>query len=168
MKKFLIALTVIIVTSIGCKKELEGGGICACSFDAPPYLSLVIKNAAGNDLLNSKTNGYIPASQLKVYRVETNGSTKNIEFGVRPPFSYGSNQFAFHQLYSQQVAALKPAETAVYYLQLANLPPYKLTVQMSTTFRKVEKLWIDDKEAPGETGLLQNYSDGNIFYLEVK
>ncbi len=167
MKKFLIALTLIIVANLGCKKEEIGEpGPCACSPMSYPYLSLVVKNAVGEDLLNSKTSGSFSTSQIKLYVVETNGTIKNINFGVRPPFSYGSNQFTFHQLYSQQIVALSASTSGVFYLKFGDLPPYKLNLKISTTAPKVEKLLINDKEATVETGPLQGYADGNIFYLE--
>lgn len=167
MKKFLIALTLIILANLGCKKEEIGEtGPCACSPISYPYLSLVIKNAVGEDLLNSKTIGSFSTSEIKLYTVEANGTIKNIDFGVRPPFSYGSNQFTFYQLYSQQIVALMASTTGVFYLKLADLPPYKLSLKVSSTIPKVEKLLINDKEATVETGPLQGYADGNIFYLE--
>ena len=168
MKKFLIALTLIIVANLGCKKEEIGEtGPCACSPMSYPYLSLVVKNAVGEDLLNSKISGSFVTSQIKLYMVEANGATKSIDFVVRPPFSYGSNQFTFHQLHSQQIVSLTAlATTGVFYLKLGDLPPYKLSLKIATTIPKVGKLLINDKEAAVETGSLQNYSDGNIFYLQ--
>ena len=169
MKKFLIALTLIIVANLGCKKEEIGEkGPCACSPIMYPYLSLVVKSSTGEDLLNSKTTGSFSTGQIKLYTIESNGSTKNIDFGIRPPFSYGSNQFTFHQLYSQQIVALMAsAPTSVFYLKLGDLAPHKLSLKISTTTPKVEKLLINDKEAAVETGTLQGYADGNIFYLEL-
>jgi hypothetical protein len=168
MKKFLIALTLIIVANLGCKKEEIGEkGPCACSPVTYPYLSLVVKGSAGQDLLNSKTAGSFSTGQIKLYTIESNGSTKNIDFGIRPPFSYGSNQFTYHQLYSQQIIALMASTTGAFYLKLGEREPYKLSLKMSTTAGKIEKLMINDKEAGLETGELQTYSAGNIFYLEL-
>jgi hypothetical protein len=168
MKKFLIALTLIIVANLGCKKEEIGErGPCACSPINYPYLSLVVKNAIGEDLLNSKTSGSFSTSQIKLYLVEANGATKSIDFGIRSPFSYGSNQFTFYQLYSEQIVALTASSTTgVFYLKFADLPPYKLSLKIGTTIPKVEKLLINDKEAIVEAGPLQNYIGANIFYLE--
>jgi hypothetical protein len=168
MRKFLIALALIIVAHLGCKKEEIGEkGPCACSPIIYPYLSLVVKGSAGEDLLNSKTTGSFSTGQIKLYRVESNGSTKNVDFAIRPPFSYGSNQFTYHQLYSQQIIALMASSSDAFYLKLADSAPYKLSLKLSTTTGKIEKLMINDKEAAVEAGDLQSYSSGNIFYLEL-
>jgi len=166
MKKFLIALAVIIIANFGCKKEEIGEkGPCACSPMTYPYLSLVIKNAGGEDLLNSKTSGYFAPSQVKLYLVEANGTIKNIDFGVRPPFTYGSSLFTFHQLYSQRIVTLTASTAGIFYLKLGDHQPYKLSLKLNAPMQKIDKLLINDKEAVVETGTLQNYSDGNIFYL---
>jgi len=168
MKKFLIALTLIIVANLGCKKEEIGEkGPCACSPVMYPYLSIVVKGSTGEDLLNSKTTGSFSTGQIKLYTIESNGSTKNIDFGIRPPFSYGSNKFTYHQLYSQQIIALMASTSGTFYLKLGDTAPYKLSLKLNTTTAKIEKLMINDKEAAVETGTLQGYADGNIFYLEL-
>ncbi|SFG90020.1 hypothetical protein [Pedobacter insulae] len=167
MKKFLIAFAIIIVAHLGCKKqEIGERGPCACSPLSYPYLSLVIKNAAGEDLLNLKTNNSFTVNHIKLYVLDANGQTKNVDFGIRPPFSYGSNQFTFHQLHAQNIVALTASTNGTFYLQLGDRTPYKLNLKLNTTTSKIEKLLVNEVEAPIENGSLQGYTDGNIFYLE--
>jgi hypothetical protein len=168
MKKFLIVLAIIIAANIGCKKiDIDGGGLCACSPISNPSFSLVIKNAAGADLLNSKTPGSFAINQIQLYQLESNGTKKNINFSIRPPFSYGTDQYVFYQIYSEQIVALATSATSNFYLKLGDNREYKLNLQFSTTSGKVEKLLIDDVQANIETGSVANYSYSKIFFLEL-
>ncbi|WP_440792816.1 hypothetical protein [Pedobacter sp. 22226] len=128
-------------------------------------MSLVIKNAADQDLLDTKNTGAFTKDKIQLYYKEANGNTKQINFFIRPPFSYGSDQFKFSQVYSEEIVAVSNNKDNTLFLKLGDNVPYELKLQMNSTKSKVEKLTIDDKEAPAENGKVSTYLDGNIFNL---
>lgn len=169
MKKFIIALTLVFAVIFGCKKidESNGGGLCACSPMQTAYLNLVIKNAAGDDLLNSTTSGSFAQNQIQLYTKDANGTMKQISFSIRPPFSYGADKFNYYQLMSQEVAILAKSIDNSYYLKLGNQAPYEVNLQVSSTLNKVEKVWVDKKEASKETGKVATDFGLVIYYLNL-
>ncbi len=168
MKKFLIVLAMIIAANIGCKKiDIGGDGLCACSPISYPSLSLVIKNSIGADMLNGKTPGSFAVNQIQLYAMESNGTKKNINFSIRPPFSYGTDQYIFYQIYSEQIVALATSATSNFYLKLGDNREYKLNLQVNSASKRVEKVLIDDVQANIETGAVANYSYSKIFFLEL-
>ncbi|TCC92086.1 hypothetical protein EZ428_10160 [Pedobacter frigiditerrae] len=170
MKKFTIAFAVLFVIIFGCKKidENNGGGLCACSpVQSTAYLNLVIKNAGGEDLLSSTTTGSFSQSQILLYSKDANGIIKQISFSIRPPFSYGGNQFDYYQLMSQEIAILAKSIDNTYYLKLGNQAPYEVNLQVNSNLSKVEKVLIDKKEVPKETGKVATYYGMNIYYLNL-
>lgn len=165
MKKFIIAFAIVFIASLGCKKIMEkDGGICACSPIESPYLSVVIKNATGDDLLSSTTTGFYAKNQIQLFYKDANGSSKPIDFTVRTPFSYGSNKFNYNQIFSIEIVALAKSVDNVFYLKFGNNVPYELNLLIGQK-RAVDKLFVNKQEAQKETGALTNYSSGNIFYL---
>jgi len=163
MKKFLIALAVIIIANFGCKKEdIGGGGLCACSVVPNPHLNLVIKSATGIDLLNPETTGYFSASQIQFYYLGQNGNSVPVKFFVRQPFSYGNNKFLYYQIFSEEIATLAKNKTQSFYLKLGTQAPHELNLEINYTTRRVEKLSINKVDSPVDNALL-NYVD--IFYL---
>lgn len=168
MKKFLIVLAIIIAANIGCKKiDIGGDGLCACSPISYPSLSLVIKNASGADMLNGKTPGSFAANQIQLYSMEPDGTKKNINFSIRSPFSYGTDQYIFYQIYSEQIVALATSASSNFYLKLGDNREYKLNLQLNSTTKRLEKLLIDDVQANVEAGPVANYVNGKIFFLEL-
>lgn len=168
MKKFLIVLAIIIAANIGCKKiDIDGGGLCACSPISYPSLNLVVKNASGADLLNAKTPGSFAVNQIQLYLVESNGNKKNINFSLRPPFSYGADQYVYYQIYSEQIITLTTSATSNFYIKLGDNREYKLNLQLNSTTKRLEKLLIDDVQANVEAGPVANYVNGKIFFLEL-
>ncbi len=64
MKRSLTAFAVIVILNFSCTMEgIGGNGLCACSPTVYPYLSLVIKNPVGEDLLNSQTTAFFALNQ---------------------------------------------------------------------------------------------------------
>jgi hypothetical protein len=169
MKKFSIAFTVLFVLIFGCKKidEANGGGLCACSPLPTAYLNLVIKNTAGNDLLNTATAGSFAQSQIQLYAKDAIGNIKQINFYIRSPFSYGNDKFNYNQLMSDEIATLAKSIDNTFYLKLGNQNPYEINLQVNSNFRKVEKVLIDKKEAPAETGKVATDYGMNIYYLNL-
>jgi hypothetical protein len=165
MKKFIIAFIVVFVTNLGCKKIIEQP-LCACSPVVSPYLSLVITSANNEDLLDSKTNGALTKDQIQLYYKEANGTIKQIDFGIRQPFSFGSEQYKYFQLFSQQIGLLAKSVDDSFYLKLGNDKLYELNLKINNN--RVEKLFIDKKEAPFEHSTTTTYSYVNsIFLLKI-
>jgi hypothetical protein len=165
MKKFLIVIMAIFIANLGCKKINDSDGLCACSPIHYPYLSLVVKNSADQDLLDTKTAGAFAKDKIQLYYKESNGNTKQIAFFIHPPFSYGTDQFKFSQLNSEEIVALSNNQVNTFFLKLGDNTPYELKLQFNTTKNRVEKLMVDNTEAVAETGKVTNYVDGNIFNL---
>lgn len=169
MKKIIIAFAVLFVVVFGCKKidETNGGGLCACSPMPYAYMNLVIKNAGGEDLLNSATSGSFAQNQIQLYSKDANGNVKQINFFIRAPFSYGADKFNYNQLMSEEIAVLAKSIDNTFYLKLGNQTPYEINLQVNSNFRKVEKVLVDKKEAPKETGKLATDYGMNIYYLNL-
>ena len=117
MKKFVIALAVLFVIIIGCKK-LNGGDICACSPLETAYLALVVKNAAGDDLLNTTTAGSFAQNQIQLYAKDANGAIKQINFSISPPLTFNNEKLNYHQLRSPEIAILAKSVNQTFYLKV--------------------------------------------------
>ncbi|MES2419440.1 MAG: hypothetical protein V4541_14740 [Bacteroidota bacterium] len=165
MRKIIVVLAVLFTANLACKKEQIGDRLCACSPVTYPYLSLVIKNSADQDLLNPVIAGYYSQDQIQLFQKEGNGTIKQLSFAVRPPFSYGKGQFIYYQLFSQEIVLLAKATDQVFYLKLGDRPAFELNLQVNNNSRKVEKLFIDKNDAPIDTGVVSQYT--SIFYLRM-
>ena len=165
MKKFLIVLTIIIVANFGCKKEQIGDGICACSPVSYPYLSLAIKNNMGQDLLSAGIAGAYTSDQIQLFQKNNNGTIKLLKFHIRPPFSYGNDQFKYNLLFSEEIIMLTKTMDQTFYLKLGDQPAFELNLQLHTTSKKVERLLINKNEAILDKGSVAAYL--NIFYLTM-
>ncbi|RZK42973.1 MAG: hypothetical protein EOO90_04780 [Pedobacter sp.] len=161
MRKFLIALVLIIVANLGCKKEQIGDGICACSPATGPSVFLVLKNAAGADLLDTKIAGSFQASQIELTHLKADGSRVPVRFVIRPPFSYDGEKFQYHQLTSEELARLATSVNEKFYLKLGNGPTYEVNLNRDANTR-VEKLLVNQVEVPSEAAL-KKYVD--LFYI---
>lgn len=164
MKKILIILAVLFIANLGCKKidEDNGGGLCACSPVAYPYMSLVVKNTSGDDLLNSTTANFFSKDQVQLFSKDINGVIKQINFAIRPPFSYGSQKFNFNQIFSEDIVVAAKTTNQTLYLKLGNAEPKELSLTVGNS--KVEKLFIDKKEMPIDVALS---AYNLIFYLNL-
>jgi hypothetical protein len=164
MKKFTIVCIILFIAGVGCKKtNIDGGGLCACSPKVEPELSLVIKNNAGDDLLNDKTAGAYSKDKIELFRKDGDGKIIPINFSIRPPFSYGDEKFNFNLLYTSGISYLqKPADNIIY-LKLGEGKLYELNVQLNKGKYAIEKLLIDNKEAEKDKGNVAKYAA--IFYL---
>lgn len=167
MKKILIAFAVLYVINLGCKKIDESGGLCACSpISNASYLSLVIKNNNGDDLLSAGTAGAFTKEKIQLYRKDANGAIKSIDFKIRPPFSYGTNQsFNYNQLVSMEVAILAKSINDTFYLKLGDDKLYELNLKMNNM--KLEKLLIDQQEAPLENANTSDAYVNTIFSVRL-
>lgn len=167
MKKFLLALTIIFIVNLGCKKIIDSEKPCACSPVYYPSLNLVIKNAAGDDYLNTKTTGSFNKDNIQLYYKEANGNVKQVQFLIRQPFSYGSEQFKYFYLRSEEILSINNFSATVFYIKLGNNAAYELKIDFDKSKNKVEKLLINNNEAVAATGTLTNYQDGNMFYFTL-
>lgn len=168
MKKFFIVLAIVFVANLGCKKiGIDGGGgLCACSpaVDAP-YLSLVITSSEGTDLLNKVNAGSINQNEIQLYKKEPDGSIKAISFAIRPPFTAGTEQFDYFQLFSIELAQLAKTAGDTFYLKLKDQATLDLSLQVNSNSKKVEKLFVNGTEAAIEAGPISKYVPSPIFYL---
>jgi len=159
MKRFLIALTVLFIVNVGCKKEnIGGGGLCACSPVVGPELNLTIKTSAGADLLSSQTIGAYTKDKISMFRKDADGKEIVVGFDIRPPFDYGNSKFTFNSLHVYLYGTTTVDNTL--YLKLGS-KVYTLNIQVATY--KLDKLLIDSKEAEKDKTTLANYV--TMFYL---
>jgi len=165
MKKILIVFVALFIINFGCKKidENNGGGICACSPTKYPDLTLVVKNAAGDDLLNSVVTGAYTKDQIQLFSKNASGVVKHISFYLRPPFYYGNSKFKYNQIYSEEIVALSKVSGNTLYLKLGSAEPLELNLTVGNF--KVEKLLIDKKEAAVDNATLSAYL--TVFYLTL-
>ncbi|MBD1392057.1 hypothetical protein [Mucilaginibacter glaciei] len=162
MKKFILALVVLFAANVGCKKASnDGGNICACSPIVGPSLHLVIKNSAGQDLLDDKTTGGLTKDKIDLYRKDAAGNIVKIYFGIQPPFQYGEQKFPFYQLFTSDFGFLQSANN-IAYLKLDD-KLYELSIQLGTNSSRVDKLFIDKKETEKDTGAVNSYV--SVFYF---
>ncbi|RQO69431.1 hypothetical protein DBR43_15220 [Pedobacter sp. KBW06] len=166
MKKIIIAFVVLFIANLGCKKISRTDGLCACSPATYPGVALVIKNVANLDLLNPANKEAYTLNQIKLFQKDDKGVEKQISFSIRPTFSYGSEKFNYYQLYSEEIYVLARTKPQSFYLKLADGTPYELNLEFKEGVYKPQKLLIDKKEAPAETGELAKY-DASIFYLNL-
>ncbi|RZL48518.1 MAG: hypothetical protein EOP00_09085 [Pedobacter sp.] len=166
MKKFLIAFVVVFIANLGCKKIIEQP-LCACSPVQTAYLNLVIKNAAGNDLLNNAVAGSFKKDDIQLYSKDVNGNITQLSFSIQPPLTFNNEKFNYYQLLSQEIAILAKSVDQTFYLKLGNQPSYTVNLQLTANLGRVEKVWIDKKEANKEIGKLATDLGLSIFYLNI-
>jgi hypothetical protein len=157
MKKFILVILAIFIAGAACKKPL-----CGCSPMQQPELMLVIKNAAGSDLLNDKNTGAYAKSNIQLFKKDASGNAVQLGFNIRPPFSYGNENFNFNTLFATGLSGIKQSGESIY-LKLGNDPAYELKIQFSNTLPKLDKLFINNNEAEKDNGTVLKYMD--IFYL---
>lgn len=166
MKKFLIVFLLIFIVNIGCKKiDLGGGGLCACSLMPQPILSLIIKNNANADLLNSATTGYFDKSKIEFYYKDANNLIKQLNFGISQPFTYTNDvKVTYYQLVSYEIGMLaKSIET--FYLKLGDGKIYELSLKVNNTV--IEKLLIDKVEISKEFPTINTSPISSIYTLKI-
>jgi len=162
MKKFLFVCAVLFIGSVGCKKmNIDGNGLCACSPITQPELTLVIKNAAGDDLLNDKTTGAFTKEKVELYTKDGAGKVIPVTFSIRPPFSYGDEKFNFYQL--NFGLGFMQNKNSILYLKLGEGKVFELTFELNEGSYALSKLLIDQKEAQKDLGTVLKYK--SIFYF---
>jgi hypothetical protein len=164
MKKTIIVCAILFIANVGCKKtNVDGGRLCACSPVRVPQLNLVIKNNAGDDLLNNKTSGAYSKDKIELFKKDANGNVIPIAFNIMPPFSFADEKFSFSFLHSAAISYLQTANDNIIYLKLGEGKLHELNVQLNQGKYGVEKLLIDNKAAVKDTSNLTKYE--SVFYL---
>ena len=164
MKKFLIMCAILFIANVGCKKTNIGGGrLCGCSPVVGPQLNLVIRNSAGEDLLNDKTARAYSKDKIEFFMKDGNGKVVPISFGIRPPFSYSDGKFNFNTLFSDAIGVMQESTDKVIYLKLGSGGLHELKFTVNAHKLDMEKLLIDDKEPERAKSNAANFP--LIFYL---
>ena len=166
MKKFLAAFLLIFIVNLGCKKmDVGGGGLCACSLMPQPILSLLIKNSANADLLNSATTGYFDKSKIQFYYKDANNLVKQLNFGISQPFTYSNDlKVTYYQLVSYEIGMLAK-NINTFYLKLGDGKVYELSLKVNNTV--IEKLLIDTVEIPKEFPTITTSPISSIYTLKI-
>jgi len=163
MKKIFFLLAVLFIVNLACKKNGDGN-TCACSPVTEPALTLVIKNAQGEDLLNPATSGALLESQVKLYTKSSNGGEQVSKIYIQKPVNMSpTEKFDFYQITSYEIVNLAKSGSP-FYLKLGNAEPLLLTLTFNESTRKVEALVINQQPATKGEGLITSYI-GSFFYI---
>jgi len=167
MRKFLIAFLIVFVAHVGCKKmDVGGDTLCGCSPVSPPSLNLIIKNSAGQDLLDEKTANAFTKETIQVYRYDETGKVVQLPFLIRPPFKYGDQSFANYLLSLPALFFESVSASPKTYLKLGNQEPYEVELLTENNNQKISgKVFINKQEIPGEKTTTNGFVP--IFYLTV-
>jgi len=166
MKKFILAFLVVFAANLGCKKLDDGDKPCACSPISEPTLVLVLKNASGADVLNPVTSGYFSNNNIKLYYLE-GGVQKQLNFFVRPSFSYGAEKFDYYQLHSSEIIRQHVSGRKDFYLKLRDNEPKKINLEIATDKQfSIEKVLVDGMVATPEKGAVSSYVQ-HMFYVQL-
>lgn len=161
MKKFLIILSIILAVNISCKKI---NPLCACSPMPATSFNLVIKDANGNDLLNSSTPGFIAQNKIQLYSIDGNSVVKQISFSIRQPYVSGTSRFEYNQLSSEEIALKVKDTNSNFYLKLGDDKLVQINLIVSSNI--VDKAYLNKIEAPIETTPFKGFSRDPIFILK--
>ena len=164
MKKFILACVILFIVNMGCKKtNADGGAPCGCSPVMGPSFSLVIKNSAGQDLLNPQTTAALTQEKIELYRKDAGGKIIPLNFSIRQPFTYGNEKFTFYQLYINDLSFINDAGDNTAYLKLGNGPVRQVNVFLGQNPVLVNKVLVDKKEIESDKDNGKTYL--SIFYL---
>ena len=133
MKKFFLLLVVIPSIHLSCTK-------CGC--DMPPPLTsrsifsfnLVVKNIAGQDLLNPEISGGYKKEEIKLYNQKADGSKKAITFTINKPLIAGNDKLDYFQLNSSQIMPSQGEKKDITYLQFRDETPYIVDLLTTSNF----------------------------------
>jgi len=164
MKKVLFVCLILFIAGIACKKEdIGGGGLCACSPITGPQLDLVIKNTAGDDLLDPKIAGAYSKDKIQLYRKYANGKVVPVDFTIRPTFLYNTEKFNYQTLHAEAYSALQASADNIMYLNLGGDKIYELKLILTQQKYNLDRLLIDNQDAEKDKSNVAKYV--TIFYL---
>ena len=150
MKKFFIICAIVILSGLSCKK------ICACD-PAQAALFLVVKNAAGQDMLDPATPNYFSKDQVSLIAEGPTGKSP-LSFLVRRPEEWlGLNNYF---IYVSPIAAAVHFSPDLY-LKLGNQNEYILHITITKDGRNIAQLLIDGKNIPAS-------KKPDLFYFSLK
>ena len=126
MKKLLF-LSVVVITCLylSCCK-------CGPRPSPPPSIHLVVKNVAGEDLLNPLVNGSYSKAEIKLYKKFGASTTKSIQFDISPPLPVGYPKTDYYRLASSELinhTSNYMLQSDTVFLQFRNEPPYRVLLQ---------------------------------------
>ena len=127
MKKFFLLL-IIASIHISCK--------CGCDFpptSSPMALSsggfnLVVRNATGQDLLNSEIPGSYKKDEIKLYNQQADGTKKPIAFTINKPIIKDNYRLEYFQLNSSQILPTRIEKKDITYIQFRDETPYMVEI----------------------------------------
>ncbi len=160
MKKFTLVCFIIFIAGIGCTKVAP---LCGCSPPTGAELMLVVKNSAGDDLLNSKTPGAFSKDKIQLFQKDANGNEIQVSFGIFPPSSSANDNFKFYTLYHTGFSSMLTSGQGTFYLKFADEPAHVLDLLLDKDKLKLDKLLIDNKEAEKQNGAA--VGGRTVFYL---
>lgn len=132
MKKLLILCAILININYACK--------CGCAEPAPYVINLVVKNVAGNDLLDPTTSGFYSIADIKLYKID-NGVKTPLQFEIQMPITSGSSKIQFYRLVSDQLGGYSSSPnhytTSIPYIQFKDEEPYKVAVQFDAKWKQM-------------------------------
>ncbi len=133
MKKLLILFVIVAAClNFTCK--------CGCEQPTPYVINLVVKNLAGEDLLNPTVNGSFSATDIKLYKVD-NGMRTPLRFEIHMPVTSGSLKNQFYRLVSDELgwhsSSPNHFTTSIPYIQFKDEEPYKLAVQFDEKWKQM-------------------------------
>ncbi len=154
MKKFILAsLAFLVISGFSC------GRICGCDIPVDPLasISLVLKNASGDDLLEETTTGSYLKTDIQLYRMEANGTIVNIPFDLYKPDVFKKGQVPFKRIYSPELARYLRTEKNVAFLRLKNDVPLQLEAYFN--YKNITINFLIDHR-----GQLVDPEDKTLFY----
>jgi hypothetical protein len=158
MRKFILVFFAIFIAGAACKKVST---TCGCSPAMGPELRLVVKNSAGDDLLNSKNAGYFAQGKIRLYKKDSNGNESSVYFTITPAPVFG-NDFKYNTIHAYGFGDLLKSGKGDVYLKLGDEAPYTLNIQVDNN-EKVYKLLLNNQEAEKDNGTMAKYA--SVFYL---
>ena len=133
MKNFFFLLLVISSIQFSC---------CKCEPPPPQYgpifsFNLVVKNLAGEDLLNPATIGGYNKDEIKLYNQKIDGSKKVITFTINKPLIAGNDKLDYFQLNSTQIMPPSGEKKDITYLQFRDETPYIINLITRTNYNGI-------------------------------
>jgi hypothetical protein len=166
MKKLFVVFAMIISLNLACEKRM-----CAC-FNPPPItFNLVVKGTQDKDLLNPSTVGNFAKEQIKLYKVEADGSHTPLKFDINKPIPTGNAKLSYYQLVSPDLVIFDRSNpntgyfTKVAFLQFGSETPYKVDLSYDQSLHKLS-LTLNGIEVPRDEKMLPFLN--TLFYFSKK
>jgi hypothetical protein len=133
MKNFFFLLIVISNIHLSCKCGCELVPVSAKTCCDVSSFNLVVKNAAGEDLLNPKTIGSYKTDEIKLYNQKADGTRKTISFTINQPKIGQNYKLDYFQLNSIKILP-SYGNRDVTYLQFRDETPCMVEISSSGNY----------------------------------